>query len=99
LVGAGEPGVEHCQRARHQERRTEALQAAGADQNRSVGRGRAQQRSDGEHQQPGPQDGQPAEHVGDRAGEQDDRTEGQQVPVDHPLLQSQPAAELGADGG
>ena len=41
---------------------------------------------------------QPAESIGDRARNQDERTECEQVSVDHPLLQRQAAAEFPADG-
>ena len=47
---------------------------------------------------PDPQHGEPAELVGDRAGHQDQRAEGQQVAVDDPLLQRQAAAEFASDG-
>jgi len=42
-------------------------------------------------------DAEPAERVGERAGEQDERPERQQVGVDRPLLQREAAAELGRD--
>ena len=48
---AGEPGVDHRQRAGHQERRADALQAARGDQHPAGRRERAQQRCDGEHRQ------------------------------------------------
>ena len=97
LGRAGEPGVDHRQRAGHQERGADALQAAGGDQHPAAGGHRAQHRRHREDDEAHPQHRQPAELIGDRPGDEDQRAEGQQVAVHHPLLQRQAAAELPAD--
>ncbi len=48
LIGAREPGVDHRQRARHQERGADTLQAARGDQHPATRRDRTQQRRDRE---------------------------------------------------
>ena len=97
LIRAGEPGVDHRQRAGHQERGADALQAAGGHQHPAAGRHRAQHRRHREDHQAHPQHRQPAELIGDRPCDEDQRAEGQQVAVHHPLLQRQAATEFPAD--
>ena len=97
LLGAGEPRVDHRQRAGHQKRRADALQASGGDQYPAAGRQRAQQRGHPEDDDAHPQHGQPAELIGDRACNEDQRAEREQIAVDDPLLQGKAAAEFAAD--
>ena len=72
--------------------------AAGEDQQLDRRRERAQQRGDAE---PGDADREHAPlavQVGERAGDEDQRREREQVGVRHPLLAGEPAAEVVGDG-
>lgn len=89
LFGAGEPRIDHRQGTRYQERRADALQAAGGDQKSTQGSHRAHQRRAAEHDEPHPQHRQPSEAIRYRARNQDQRAEREQVAVDPPLLQTQ----------
>jgi hypothetical protein len=99
----GEAGVDHRERTRYQERRTNALQAPSGDKHPTGRRNRAQHRRDGEDREAHPQHREPAELVGDRPRDQDQRAEGEQIAIHDPLLQRQPGQalvrELPPDGG
>ena len=86
------------QRARRQERAERALQRAAGDQHLDARRDRAQQRDDAEAGDADREHAPLAEHVAERAADEDQRPEREQVGVRHPLLAGEPAAEVGADG-
>ena len=97
LLGLGERGDDERERARHEEGARCALQRPADDEHDARRRERAEHRRRGEAVEADADDAEPAERVRQRAREQDERAERQQVRVDRPLLQGESAAELVRD--
>ena len=69
------------------------------DQRRPVRRGRAEDRGDAERDDADQEDPPLPEEVAERAADEDQRAEREQVGVDDPLLEREPAAEVVLDRG
>ena len=93
----GERRREHGERGVSQEGAGDPLDAAEDDQRGRVRRRRAQDRGDREERDPDPEDTQLAEDVAERAADEDEGPEREQVGVDDPLLRGEPAAEVVLD--
>ena len=100
LAGAGEPGIDHRQRARHQECGADALQAAGGDQHPAAGRERTQQRRRSRRRR-APPAARPAARTASEIAPATriSAPRVEQIAVHHPLLQRQTAAEVAVDRG
>jgi hypothetical protein len=97
-VGRDEGALDHRQAARGQQRPAHALQHAGDDQRLRVGRDAAQQGGEGEPRRADHEDPPPAEAVAQRAAEQDQAGQGEQVAVGDPLELGERRVEVLADG-
>ena len=75
------------------------LRPASHDEHERVDRGGDRDGRDAEGDEADPHHQHPSVGVGQGAGEQDQRAEGDEVGVDDPLLRGDPAAELFTDGG
>ena len=82
------------QRARDEQRAGDPLRRASADQQTGARRDRAQHRADAEADEPGGEHAPAAEHVAERAADQQQRGERQQVRLDDPLLGASPPSRL-----
>ena len=94
-----ERGDDERERARGEQRAERALQRAAGDQQLDARRDGAQHRDDAEAGDAEREDAPLAEDVAERAADQDQRAERQQVGVRDPLLPGQPAAEIVANRG
>ena len=92
-----ERGDDHGQRARRQQGAEHALQRAARDQDLDRRRDGADHRDDAEAADADREHAPLAVEVPERAGNEDQRAERQQVGVRHPLLAGQPAAEVVPD--
>ncbi len=84
LIIASELGTKNAAPTPCRQRAATSTQPVGAD--------RAQHRGHRENREARPQHREPAELVGDGARNEDQRAEAEQIAVDHPLLQRQPAS-------
>jgi hypothetical protein len=85
------------QRGRHEQRPRDPLQRARRDQQLGCRGERAHDRGDAEADQPGGEHLAAAEQVAERAADQQQRAERQQVGLDDPLLRREPGVEVVAD--
>ena len=96
-VAGPEAGLDDRQAARRQQRPADALDEPGEDQQLRARRHRAEQRGDGEEPDAEDEDAPPPVAVAERAAEQDQRGQGQQVAVEDPLQGAGAGAEVAAD--
>ena len=96
-LGLAEGGDDHRQRARREQRTGHPLQRPRRDQRPDRWRQRAQQRGDTEPADAEREDPPLAVQVAQRAADQDQRAEREQVGVHDPLLSRETAAELALD--
>ena len=96
-VAGPEAGLDDRQAAGGQQRAADPLQQPRADQQLDARRDRAEQRGDGEEADAEDEDAPPPVAVAERAAEQDQRGEGQQVAVEDPLQGAGAGVEVAAD--
>ena len=94
-----ERGRDDRQRGGGDERRAQALQAAGDDQHPARGRQPVQQRREREHDHAGQEDPLAPDQVAGAPAEQQEAAEHQRVAVDHPLQVGGREAEVALDRG
>ena len=87
------------QRTRGEQRTEHALQRPAGDEDLDGLRQRAHQRDHTEATDADQEDPARTEHVAQRAADEDQRSECQQVGVGHPLLAGEPSAEIALDRG
>src|SRR2546421_698005 len=92
-----EPGHPQAQPRDAEERARDALWAAEDDARRLVRGGRAEHGRAGEARHADAEDAQLAVDVAERAADEDERAEREQVGVDDPLLRGEPASEVALD--
>jgi hypothetical protein len=98
-IAAAEAIPEQRQRRGEHDRPADALAAPGHDQHQRVLGRAAQQRAEGEDDQADLEQQLPAVPVGEYAGGQQQRREGQRVGVEYPLHLGEAGVQLVLDGG
>ena len=96
-VAGPEAGLDDRQAAGRQQGAADPLDQPGDDQQLGARRDRAEQRGGGEEADAEDEDAPPPVAVAERAAEQDQRGEGQQVAVEDPLQGAGAGAEVAAD--
>ena len=94
---AAEGRRDHGEPCRGEDRARDSLQAACQDQDRPVGSRRTEHRHDAEEDDAEHEHAALAEEVAERPADEQEGAEGEQVGVDDPLLEREPAAEIALD--